>query len=59
MGLDIAAGQVRPPGTNQAGDDGEGLLEPADLVIGRIAERLVFRIVPARADPEDQRPPLM
>ena len=46
--------QRRAAGPDQARDHVEGFREPADLVIGRIPERLELRVVPAGSDPEDQ-----
>ena len=48
--------QVGPSLADEPGDDRQRLLEPSDLVIGRVAERLELRVVPASPDPEDQPP---
>jgi len=52
--LVVGAGQRHALPAQQRADDADGLLEPADAVVGRVAERLVLRVVPARPKPKDE-----
>ena len=54
MARDPAAVEVGPAVADQVADDRQRLLESADLVVGRVAEGLVLRVVPATPDAEDE-----
>jgi hypothetical protein len=55
-GLHPAAIEIGSSVADQAQDDRQRFLEPPHLVVGGVAECLVFGVVPATAQPKDQAP---
>src|SRR4029453_5772298 len=53
FGLVVLPGEVDLSLTEEGADDGQGLLEPADQVIGRVAEGTELEVVVAGAKAED------
>src|SRR5439155_13808398 len=49
-------GEVDVAVAKQRADDRERFLEPGDAAVEREAERSIFRLVPSRAEPEDEPP---
>jgi hypothetical protein len=52
--LAIPAGEGHAFPAQEPADDSKDLLEATDAIVGRVAERLVLKVVPARSETEGE-----